>query len=434
MIFTRRDIQERLTELRSMVPDVSLDPIIRRLNRPGRDRLAAMWEVVLIHALSRLGRVQLERVLPTGRRPDITFHGEPSFTLDVTTVSDEGLDRDNPYEQLSDQLERLKTRLGLPIGGLDLQIGSRREPIRRGERVKLLLPERSRIADFVRDRIEPELKAQLAGGAKILSVHVLDEKHDVKITIDPSRSPYSSGGHASYNLPSAVDRNPLYSALKAKARQLKGSDGITGIVVGDAGSRSLVDPRFSHSALSLRDIMAEFLRQHSSVDFVLIITVDEDHMASPRMRQVERHLQLNYLARNQFPAPEKLEQLFREMMVSLPKPRRTGVNAAREAAREGYGPGHHGGYQMSGRRLKVSSRAIMELLAGRTTPERFNELHGWSGSGMETGRANRQNPFDRALAEGRLPETVTVELDPSSDDDWIEFILGSPDPAISPFR
>lgn len=89
---------------------------------------------------------------------------------------------------------------------------------------------------------------------------------------------------------------------------------------------------------------------------------------------------------------------------------------------------------MSERRLKVSSRAIMELLAGRITPERFNALHGWSDSDKQAGRANNRNPFDRALAEGRLPETVTVETDQGSDDDWIEFIFGGPDPAISPFR
>lgn len=432
MIFTRRDIQQRLDELRSKIGVGPVDQLIRRLNRPGRDRLATMWEVVLTYALSRVGDVRFEVALPSGRRPDILFNG--IFTLDVTTVSDEGLDRENPYDELSDQLERLKTKLGLPVGGADLQIGAKRERVRGGERVRLLVPDRPRIAEFVKQRIEPALKEQIAAGSTILHVHIRDEDHDVTVTIDPSKSPYSSGGYASYNIPAARDRNPLYGALKAKARQLKGSADLTGIVVGDAGSRSLIDPKLTRPMVSLRDIIAEFLRQHSSIDFVLVVAVHEEQFASWAGQPPTRNLQLTFMASPHRPAPEGIEQIFREMMEFLPQPRRTGRNAASEAMRRGYGWGHHGGYEMSDRSVKIGSRVLMELLAGRLTTERFNELHGWAHGRFRPAGRNMPNPFNGRLSEGCLPEVVNVVCDPDSDDDWIEFKFGSPDPAISPFR
>jgi hypothetical protein len=128
MIFTRRSLQRRLDELRATLGDAAVGGLAARLNRPGRDSLSAMWELVVLHGLARHGQVVSEQPLGSGRRPDVRFvNGNISFTADITTVSDEGLDEANPYQALSEEIEIAKKRLGLPIGGVDLRIHSRQE-------------------------------------------------------------------------------------------------------------------------------------------------------------------------------------------------------------------------------------------------------------------------------------------------------------------
>ena len=69
------------------------DKTANRLNEPGSDRLAAMWEVVFLYAFSQIGNVRSEQPLANGKKPDIgfTFPGETAVRLiaDITAVSDE---------------------------------------------------------------------------------------------------------------------------------------------------------------------------------------------------------------------------------------------------------------------------------------------------------------------------------------------------------
>ena len=73
-----------------------------------------------------------------------------------------------------------------------------------------------------------------------------------------------------------VNDNPLFNALKVKARQLKksGCTGPRGIIVCDGGCRMLtIWPDWS--TYSMHQVAAEFLRQHRSVDFVAVIAIKE---------------------------------------------------------------------------------------------------------------------------------------------------------------
>lgn len=138
MIFARRALQRRLGELRATVDGDMIDKLAARLNRPGRDRLAAMWEVVVLHALAKCGPLQSEAPLSSGRRPDVSFNnGALRLTADITAVSDEGLDDDNPYFELSELVEKAKTKLGFRIGGVDLRIRSKHHQSARGTRTVL---------------------------------------------------------------------------------------------------------------------------------------------------------------------------------------------------------------------------------------------------------------------------------------------------------
>jgi hypothetical protein len=97
VIYRKRALQRRLDELRDVLDGEAIDKLAKRLNRTGKDRVAAMWELVVLHGLSKCGRLENEVALTSLRRPDILFEQSTlGLTADVTAVSDEGLDDDNP--------------------------------------------------------------------------------------------------------------------------------------------------------------------------------------------------------------------------------------------------------------------------------------------------------------------------------------------------
>jgi hypothetical protein len=51
MIYQRRALQRRLNELRGVLDDEAVSKLADRLNRAGKDRLAAMWELIVLHGL-----------------------------------------------------------------------------------------------------------------------------------------------------------------------------------------------------------------------------------------------------------------------------------------------------------------------------------------------------------------------------------------------
>lgn len=434
MIFSRRSLQRRVSELRTALDDDVIDKLARRLNRHGNDRLAAMWEVVILHALAQHGRLRSEVALNTGRRPDISFaSGTVSFTADVTVVSDAGLDEQNPYEEFGDLIEALKRRLGLKIGGVDLNVHSKQIAQGRGSRTVLRLPERKRLYDFIKARIEPELRKQIASKNTVLRVSIDDEEAGFDLIIDPAKSPYSSFGHASYKVPTVKDRNPLYNVLKSKARQLRSAEGVTGIIVGDADSNALNSSMRSWNRVDAQDIVKEFLRQNSSIDFVFILSVRERQRGVLDLGPAERSLVPMLAVQQSCTARHSLETPFSSSFKHLPVPVAMPVNAARRAREMGYGWGHHGGHQMSSKSVRISSRELMEILAGRRTVEELNTLHRWRAIAAPNDNDTMVNPFDRSLKDGRLPsEIIVISTGEEDSDDWIEFKFGDPDPAISP--
>ncbi|AOE88106.1 hypothetical protein [Pseudomonas sp. TCU-HL1] len=435
MIFARRYLQRALNDLRSIIDSSTVKSLAHRLNRPGKDRLAVMWEVAVLHALSGLGNLRCELPLPSGRCPDLAFdNGDLAFTADITVVSDEGLDEQNPFQELSNLIEACKTRLGLPIGGMELRAGDCRELSARGTKTRLKLPPANRLAEFVRTQVEPQLKAQIAAGNKILEFEVENESTSIQVTIDPSRSPYNSGSHAAYDIPTIKDRNPLFNALRAKAKQLRGAEGITGIIVGDGDSRTLSDYRSFWNEVSAKTIAEDFLRQHTSVNFVLLLSVREGRRNWLDNRDVTYSMHGALINNRCHDISPGLELLLREMVSRFPSPVSMPVNGATQSRDSGYGLGFHGGHEMSGNRVRISARELLEILAGRCTAQEMNLLHDWSSLGSRDVINARFNPFEVFLNEGRLPSSVTVVPGGEDEsDDWLEFEFGNSDPAISPF-
>lgn len=437
MIYQRRALQRRINELRSVLDDLAVDNLAERLNQPGKDRVAAMWELVVLHGLSKCGCLQSEVALASSRRPDILFEqGGLRLTADVTSVSDEGLDKDNPYSELSQLLEAAKNKLKLPIGGLDLRVRARHESTKRGTRTVLRLPPKGKLQEFVRQRIVPQLREQMTVGSFPLRITIDDDYVGLDITIDPTKSPYSSCSFAVYDVPKIKDRNPLYNALKAKVGQLRGADGISGVIVGDGDCVALSNRSANSNGVSTKEIVDEFFRQFSSVDFVLLLSVRESrhnwmsHLPPVRQNYSELFVRKGGDVRFQ------LATLFQDMVAHFPKPAMMPVNGTLRACENGYSLGYHGGFCMSGENvMRIGLREFTEIFAGLTTLQDNGEKY------VEEARKSPQKPSClqsfvlRHLMEGRLPESFKIIKSGEDDnDDWVEIRFGEVDPAISPLR
>ena len=416
-------VDTRLDATRSRTPTEWHADLVCRLNQPNRDRLAAVYELMIVYGLIQEGSVAVEAEQVNGKNPDIEYEGRGiSFVADVTTVSDAGLDKRNPYEDLSNLVESLKTKLGLPIGGVDIRIGSSRERKDRGEQTTLQMPNRSSLGQFFKKAIEPEIRRQHRSGQCPIRVDIVDEDTEISVSIYSAKSPYSSGGYASYDRPSIKNRNPYYKALRSKVPQLKGVDAVTGIIICDADCATMADGGFGNRVDLMDTLTRDFLRQNSSVDFVLAISVREERRGWHPAEGYDRQMFAMLRTQDALKTTGDLDGTFRSMMRHFPHPRDMPVNAARRAIDADYGWGNHGGYKMSGDNIRLSSRMVMEVLTGQISVDRMSELqHG--------------NPFKLPFANGRLP--TKIEVIPGSEDendDWIEFTFGGSDPAIAPFR
>lgn len=107
-VFSRRAIQAKLDLLAEEPSPGKHATPVDRLNRRGLDRLAAMWEVVFLQALSEVVKVRHEAALPDGRPPDFAFefdHGGTQLPVvgDIACVSDSGLDERNPFDKCASE-------------------------------------------------------------------------------------------------------------------------------------------------------------------------------------------------------------------------------------------------------------------------------------------------------------------------------------------
>lgn len=432
MIFTRRFIQRCINDLSGFVAEPDLRVLVEKLNSQGLNRLPAMWEIVVLSALSKLGYIRYELELPNGKRPDIFFSRGRAllFMADITTVSDSGLEEANPVDRLRFEIEACRKRLGLPILGINIQVNSVKEATKKGPRTALLLPPYGEIPSFVAERIEPIIKQKMQAGEP-LSLRIEEPGVDLEVSFVNSK--FSSISHASFDLPESLTRNPLYNALDKKKRQVRSFEGVRGIIVCDGASRSLSRDAEGTRAFETEKILAEFLRQNSSIDFALVITVDEKR-GGWLERNVERSLRYVLQCQPKLAVAETLDRVFEKMVHHMGKPKRSAINAVNQLAMPGFGWGHHGGSTMSGSKVKLSSRLLMEILSGRRSADEMNKLQRWRRISDPHDNLLTINPFDKWLEEGRLPKSAIVLHDADSDDDWIEITVSRNDAAVSVFK
>jgi hypothetical protein len=194
----------------------------------------------------------------------------------------------------------------------------------------------------------------------------------------------------------------------------------------------------SWDSFSKAQIIGEFFKRNTAISFVLLLCIDNPFRQPGEARVCEVRSELYLDPRAEIPLPEQLQDSLRRIPEQWSPPIQNGENARLEIEGLGYkkarpfwGHSFWGGHEMSAHRFRMSARSLVEILAGQRAKAEFDEAHGFVGSG--TSQAHH-NPFEHALKRGFTITAVKLERMLDQDDDWIEFQLAGPDPAIAPFR
>lgn len=414
-IFSRRTLQRLVNENVRFLTRRQTKSHVDKLNQGD---LGTEWEIVLLNVFSKLGKVEHEKNF-NGKRPDIYFISSNhllDFLADIKTVSDKGIETKNPQSYLWERLHKEITERNIN-GRWDIKIGGNYEEARKtGTMVQLKLPALAKFdRDIFNDKFDNFASLIQQNPEEERSYKIKTESIDLVISYKPSKEWISSGNYPSYK---SIERrehltqNSIYNGLESKSHQLKNSgyEGVLGIIICDGGSD------FLRRSLN---IIREFFNNHTHISFVLAFEVKQNFGKSPNQviiyfeKGKEMNVELEDFLSN---FHVKSERLF-------PHPVRDATNANNhlQAPKRRISGSFIGGFTMSGNEIKLSSRTVLDLLAGKLTYEEFPEDY--------------KDYFKRSTDEGRLIDEIEIEKAPDEkDDDWLIIKFGEPDAAVSPFR
>jgi len=438
-LFSRRTIQAMVYEISDRIGRKQVKDLVRRLNLPNSQAIEAEYELAVMLGLSKLGNILHEPDLGGNNRVDILFRAEDGgvgeFVADITCISQQGLSDRRPLDFLSEEFERLIASYGISISRFHFQIGHMEEgPSYDDRKVTLKIPGNKEITRVLGDEIPAIANAILQGENTPHKFSVCQAGLEVEITYEPDGR-YFGAGHRVVDIPRSLEHNPAFQKLEEKSTQLEntGYSDIKGVFLCDSGSR-IVQGQYLPEPYSLENILEAFFRVHSEISFVCTLYCSQyQKQRRDRSERQSSHRITGKFASNPtatHPIPGTLKDLIQDLPSNLPDAESDGLNAQNWIAAHPapYGRSFIGGCKMTGRSVKLPARALQELLAGHLDQEKFMKAHGFVPDGF---RQVANNPFETALAEGRLITHIEVATVPDADDDWVTFHFGEPDPAIS---
>jgi hypothetical protein len=371
-IFSRRSLQRLINENSEFLSRRHTRKHIERLNLMEHElTLATEWEVVLINSFFKRGKVDHERTFG-GYRPDIDWESRDkpnhNFIADITAVSDKGLDQQNPYNALLEELTRILRSRNLNPTAFVVHVGAHdQRHYKGGAKVRLKLPGRARFAERIfgdafysfLDRIS---KNPMSADRFVIKT----DETDLEIHYNPGQQ-YVRGGHLSYNVVYLIDDNVIYNALSAKASKLASVNfkGPHGIFLCDGGCRFLSSGTLdSLRSYTLEDVISYFLREHSIIDFVATFVVKREHQFTmSAFAENPYQVFVNLYAKSPYVEPGfDLMQVLSSL--SFPKPKLDAANAinhlrwAKQWNKPHQGSYHYGGINNEPRRKPHKSKTI----------------------------------------------------------------------------
>lgn len=436
-IFGRRQLQRMFDELGPwLTPDKAKDLLKRMENVAPNQALPAEYELGLSWAVSNLASLEIDKPMAK-RRPDIyspDLLSSGPLVADVAAVDDVSLSgiatmrrARNIINSTCDQIRRQSSK------HLYYTFAEESGYVRSSKGTSRFYRHRLVSRDFQMDEhFRAELKRWLATGRPDQPLVWKTQDISVSIRWTDFAHPFANIFCTMPSLAHDPRDNPLYRVLETKSRQLRDvpAGHSRAIFLGNAGCSLLNDIQpigLGLNTFSGKQIIQRFVADDRSIDFVLVFSVERVNrswMGSSDNRRVWR----SYLfQQRQAMRTEDIVRL-RLLTESLPAPYLSGYEAhswheqgmCRSNAR-----GHYLGTSMSfgGEKmtLRISARAVQELMAGALSPEMFQDVV-----------FGEHNPVRQQLAAGRTISDVRLEpkgVDEDDDHLFFEFRL---DPAATP--
>ncbi|MEO7659627.1 MAG: hypothetical protein ABIV48_08430 [Pyrinomonadaceae bacterium] len=414
-IFSRRTLQRLVNENAKILSRKQTKDHVNRLNNSD---INVEWEIVLLSVLSKLGTVIHEKNF-NGKNPDIYFVSQDasfSFLADIKTVSDKGIDLKNPFEYLNNRLQQEVLKYDIK-GAWSIDVGGTYEEARRdGKMVQMKLPALARFdQEIFNERFSDFALLIKEYPFEPRRYEVKNDSSDLTFSYSPSDRWVGSGSYPSYKtieLSEHLIQNSLYSGLEDKADQLKKSafDGVLGIFVCDGGSDFL---------LKGERIIREFLASHRHIHFVMGVWVDQQ-FGWKASSQIRVHCLFNDSIQSEL--HELLDNFHIHAQSHFPFAQRNASNAVHvlNAEKPEKLGSFRGGFTVRDNEIKLSSRTVLELLAGELSYEDFPDDY--------------RNFFAEMMKDGKLFEKLDIEKsETEEDDDWLWISFGKPDPAVALF-
>jgi hypothetical protein len=425
-----------IEDLASVELPLQLRGQVHRLNRGGPQALDVEWEIAVLAGLSRLGRLQVEVALPSGARPDIHFWSKGlDFIGDVEVVTNRGVVTANPVDVFAAALIREVRRARLRPEHFRITIGDRQEGKGKKSHFVLALPPPALRGPFCEQVLRPFLEKVQGHPNKRHAYRHRSEGVDVDIVYDPAQQNFAMS-HRHYGAPQSRSRNPLASALNRKATQLPTPTPAMATIIFacDGGADALRSDGRGRGTVTTAAVVGKFLRDHRVSGVCLIAVEHEAHRVLASRSRPKLGIRLYFHSSTSNELQDKIRALCVELLHELPAPGATPLSAEawleKSHARRNKGRSFTGGYTVTDRTMRLSARAVLELLAGQMSQEAFLERHGFT-PGQDR---SALNPLLTWLQQGRLLVHAAVERSTIEDDDWLILTVGDPDPAVTPFR
>ena len=441
-IFPSRIIKRMLNENADFLTKEQLDKHILGLNGKKFQPLETEWEVAVLNAFSKIGKVEHEPRLKGTSKLDLLFvsdqDSEARFVADVATVSDKGVENKKLLNAFEDQFKRRINEIGIisyfrcsigehPFGVCDVEVRLMLPPTQEFDKEIFNGQFKSFLKCVKQNPKQPRTHQILSVKTNILIEYIpdIENNHFQKVDLI---TPYV------YTLATSKTQNCVYNALRKKAQnQFKkvSYSGPKGIILCDGGSDMFHrQPSEKYNAYyNAIEAVREFLRQNRSIDFVLMLSVIFTDYGRPLLRRKPfRKVHVEFIPnKSSTNLPAGIRQILTELERHFPEPFNT-AHGVRETIRQGYDLKKfrtlmQGNIAMSEKEIKVSSNDIFALLAGAVTQEDL--FKSWDKT-ISTRKAFKYF-FNKKM---RIVEVQVVD---DGDFSNLIFKFDGPDAAISPF-
>lgn len=390
--FSRRRLQAMLDELSLVMPNEKGSDLLARLeNKRVEQALPAEMELALLWSFSKLGEMDIEpEWWGDSRRPDIVTEDFLPGTLtavEIAAATDNAISGKDAMHRIALQFVDHANKLEKGLGRYLYFTFEGARSYERGKSVRIrLAPDGHAISDTSKENLREWVKS---GQSKSTRLNIVEDGLNVIIERKTYKQPdyhntFSSIPPETYH----IDDNPLFDLLGRKALQLKAAtDGTLRIIlVADVGSsllRQLGSYGERHglgSAVSGSEIISHFVRKNPDrVDAVVVVTPH-------RKRQTLQRDQLTWRT-HVFAVKDELRtritEGFAQIIAALPRPHFEGYQARSLFLQGAFSPKRMGWYigvHMTTRsdksQLSIPARMLLDLLAGRITPEQFSHFMG----------------------------------------------------------